>query len=446
MKESLLGADELVLLLGLGGTAEGLQELAVGGQDVGLREAGDGLLEVGQGSRAVAAGGPRAGAGLKQAGVAAVAARGADCTTTGGTTRTSGYDSADRLTDAGYTYDAFGRTTALPGSTVAYYASDLAQQVTTGANRTSWSLDSAQRFRTSTAETYSGGTWTAGRTTTNHYGADADYPRWVTDNLGNLTRNVLALGGDLTATTGNGNAVTLQLANLHGDVALQLPLGGAAPTVLDHEEYGTPRAGQATAAYGWLGAKQRSAETPGGLLLMGVRLYNPGTGRFLSVDPVYGGNANAYDYTSGDPLTRYDLDGRWSCPQWCSWAPRKIAETEACHSLGRGCGWAKQMSDIISSMAPGGHGKENAMRHFMWQAGLTLYFGAAAAKRLGDAHEVGQHGKDHDIDVYNNAYARRYAGSYWFRKRMKAAISRRQFFEVLYQQAERVYNSRALRE
>lgn len=48
--------------------------------------------------------------------------------------------------------------------------------------------------------------------------------------------------------------------------------------------YGQPRGGDPTARYGWLGAKQRSADTPDHLILMGVRIYNPGTGRFLTLD------------------------------------------------------------------------------------------------------------------------------------------------------------------
>ncbi|MEV4229641.1 hypothetical protein AB0J81_21585 [Streptomyces bobili] len=30
------------------------------------------------------------------------------------------------------------------------------------------------------------------------------------------------------------------------------------------------------------------------------------------MDPVYGGNANAYDYVHADPLNRYVLDGKFS--------------------------------------------------------------------------------------------------------------------------------------
>jgi hypothetical protein len=43
---------------------------------------------------------------------------------------------------------------------------------------------------------------------------------------------------------------------------------------------------------------------------MGVRLYNPYTGRFLSTDPVVGGSANAYEYCYADPINCRDLDGR----------------------------------------------------------------------------------------------------------------------------------------
>lgn len=41
---------------------------------------------------------------------------------------------------------------------------------------------------------------------------------------------------------------------------------------------------------------------------MGVRLYNPTTGRFLTTDPVYGGNATSYGYPV-DPINRSDIDG-----------------------------------------------------------------------------------------------------------------------------------------
>lgn len=44
---------------------------------------------------------------------------------------------------------------------------------------------------------------------------------------------------------------------------------------------------------------------------MGVRLYSASTGRFLSPDPVMGGNANAYDYCNQDPINAEDLTGEY---------------------------------------------------------------------------------------------------------------------------------------
>ncbi|WP_448630650.1 RHS repeat-associated core domain-containing protein [Cellulomonas soli] len=70
--------------------------------------------------------------------------------------------------------------------------------------------------------------------------------------------------------------------------------------------------GNAPPRYGWLGAAQRSADTPTGTILMGVRLYSPVIGRFLQVDPVPGGSASAYDYCNADPVNCTDLGGTFS--------------------------------------------------------------------------------------------------------------------------------------
>ncbi|MFF3639480.1 DNRLRE domain-containing protein, partial [Streptomyces sp. NPDC002250] len=231
---------------------------------------------------------------------------GADCPTSGGTTTNYTYDSADRIVDTGYTYDAFGRTTAVPGQgTAAYYTNDLAYQLTSGGQRQTWQLDAALRFRSWKVETGSGSTWTQTASKLNHYDGDGDNPRWIIEDTatGTLTRNVESASGDLAATTSKTGETVLQLTTIHGDVALQLPLDTTkAPTALDSDEYGNPRTNQAATRYGWLGGKERSSETVTGLTLMGIRLYNPTTGRFLSTDPEYGGNANAYEYVTADPL------------------------------------------------------------------------------------------------------------------------------------------------
>ena len=79
------------------------------------------------------------------------------------------------------------------------------------------------------------------------------------------------------------------------------------------DEFGTPQ-GATAGRYGWLGSKDRASDTPGGLTLMGARLYTPTLGRFLQTDPVPGGSANSYDYAAQDPINAFDLDGRLLCP------------------------------------------------------------------------------------------------------------------------------------
>ncbi|WP_371872658.1 RHS repeat-associated core domain-containing protein [Streptomyces pacificus] len=263
---------------------------------------------------------------------------GADCPTTGGTTTGHTYDSADRIVDSGYTYDAFGRTTAVPGNgTIGYYANDLAHQQTANGKRQTWQLDAALRFRSWKVEAGSGSNWTQEQSKLNHYDSDGDNPRWIIEDTatGALTRNVDSASGDLGAITSKTGDTVLQLTTIHGDVALQLPLDTSkAPVALDSDEYGNPRTGQAATRYNWLGAKQRSSETLTGLTLMGVRLYNPATGRFLSMDPVYGGNLNAYEYAHADPINRFDLNGKWSWAkkQWNRFNNKR-------HRVGRNPNW-----------------------------------------------------------------------------------------------------------
>lgn len=227
---------------------------------------------------------------------------------------THAYDTADRLTDAGYVYDAYGRTTALPGGlTNAYFANDMVQRQQLDDARQTWTLDPAHRFRAFTTETQVDGNWVNATSKLNHYGDDSDEVRWIVEDttLGDITRNVSGPDADLAATTSTTGDVRLQLVNLHGDVAATIDTGLLEPEFFDYDEFGVPMAGQADLRYGWLGGKQRSGEAMGDVILMGVRLYSPGIGRFLQMDPVDGGNATAYDYCAGDPVNCTDLDGKW---------------------------------------------------------------------------------------------------------------------------------------
>jgi RHS repeat-associated protein len=224
------------------------------------------------------------------------------------------YDTADRITDAGYVHDAFGRITAQPnGLSTAYFANDLVAGQRLGDRRQDWTLDPAHRFRGFTTATLVGGSWTNASSKLNHYGDDSDEPRWIVEDttLGAVTRNVSGPDSDLVATTSATGDVRLQLTNLHGDVALTIDTALTSPEVYGYDEFGIPRDSTSDRRYGWLGGKQRSGEALGDVILMGVRLYSPALGRFLQTDPEPGGNATAYDYCAGDPVNCTDLDGKW---------------------------------------------------------------------------------------------------------------------------------------
>ncbi|MEV4637543.1 RHS repeat-associated core domain-containing protein [Actinoplanes sp. NPDC049548] len=236
---------------------------------------------------------------------------------------TRGYDKADRLNTAGYEYDALGRTrivpatdSAVPGggqAEVSYYSTDLTRKIVQDDRPSVYQLDvTGNRYR-SWAETR--GTLTT--TKTNHYSADADSPSWTDEGNNTATRSIFGVTG-LVGSHGTATGVTSFITNLHGDVVATM--AGTSQGLSDTTDYledGRLRnaADAGAQRYGWLGAEQRASDTPNGLTLMGVRLYNPATARFLSVDPVRGGNANDYDYCSGDSVNCSDVSGALSCKQ-----------------------------------------------------------------------------------------------------------------------------------
>jgi len=193
--------------------------------------------------------------------------------------------------------------------TVGYAANDMVATLTQSGRTKTYTLDPARRIL-STADT-------AGPTLTNHYTGGGDSPAWIESSAGTWTRYVPGPGGGLVSVTNTG-AVELQLANLHGDIVATATTTSTGPaSYSETTEYGLPRDPAAVnRRYGWLGAHQRNTgDTLAQITLMGVRLYNPVTGRFLSVDPVAGGSCNDYDYVCADPINALDLDGKrcWTC-------------------------------------------------------------------------------------------------------------------------------------
>ncbi|MFD0733095.1 DNRLRE domain-containing protein [Planotetraspora mira] len=230
------------------------------------------------------------------------------------------YDTGDRLVAPGTGYDAFGRTAQTPQAAYDYYVNDMIRRQTANDRRQTWTLGPGSRLAAWTVESRGAdGSWIPSSEGTNHYGTEEDSPDWILENgaARTISRNVRDLTGDLMATTSDTGDTVLQLTNVHGDVAVQYPLDPAkAPIVQSFDENGNPLGGTLPNRYGWLGAKQRSSETLTGDVLMGARLYQPGTARFLSVDPEFDGTAASYGYCNADSVNCTDLSGRYGANPW----------------------------------------------------------------------------------------------------------------------------------
>jgi RHS repeat-associated protein len=256
----------------------------------------------------------------------AAATGGACQDTTPATAETYSLDAADRTvsstesgTTSSYGYDTQGDVTTTPSAdaggsgnlTATYWADGLLDTQSQGGTTNSYTLDGTlDRYATETDSA-------TGLTTTNDYSDSSDSPSWSTTGNGSWTANVTGLDGGLDAEVTETGSVTLELADLHGDIIATVnPSSDAAPSATyGYTEFGAAEGAATPAGYGYLGGDQRAEANLGGTVLMGARVYNPDTGRFLETDPVFGGNANPYDYVYQNPLTNFDLNGEW-CFSW----------------------------------------------------------------------------------------------------------------------------------
>ncbi len=285
-------------------------------------------------------------------------------TSTATTTQDWTYDSADRTSNAGYTYDVLGRTLTQPapdlpvagggGSTMTYHVNDMVHSIAQGTRAATYAIDViANRIRlwADSAD---------GLTKRNHYVDDNDNPAWTDEGNGNLSRSIAGLAG-LAGTFTNTTGVIWAITNLHGDhIAGMVETDPGFAYTGEHTEYGQPRnlADVGARRYGYLGSYQRAADTPDGSILMGARIYSPTVGRFKSMDSVYRGSANSYDYANQDPLNQFDTDGTFS------WSVRLVIKVVAT-ALGASTGLCRPLAlpwGIVCSIGLGG------------LAGLLMYF------------------------------------------------------------------------
>lgn len=164
----------------------------------------------------------------------------ATCGSGTATSVTHAYDGADRLSDSGYVYDAFGRTTSVPasgagGSALAstYYADDMVRSVSQDGLTAFYAHDPLQRLETRS---------TSAGMTTFHYADDSDIPTWSQTGSGPVERSVPDASESLAAIR-RGSDVKLQITDLHGDVVAEIDSeqNPDRPTPLPQvDEFGVP--------------------------------------------------------------------------------------------------------------------------------------------------------------------------------------------------------------
>jgi RHS repeat-associated protein len=222
------------------------------------------------------------------------------------------YNYADQLTASpiggNYVYDNRGRLdtyTKAGGGTVNidYDANDHAKRIDDGSTRVDETLDPGGRVLRRVVTSPPGGTVT--EDTTFGYAGGGDSPSWARPTGGGTYTTYL--GGVIVT----GTTPKYQIANPHGDIIGTTDQNGTFTTNPTTDEYGDATSIPNT-RLGYLGSHHRfTTHTTLGIIRMGVRLYQPGLGRFLQQDPVEGGSCNDYDYVCSDPVNGLDLDGKY---------------------------------------------------------------------------------------------------------------------------------------
>jgi RHS repeat-associated protein len=231
------------------------------------------------------------------------------------------YNSADQLTGTvsggtagpgSYAYDGHGNQTTDGGTKLTWDAADrLASATTASGSTTSYAYDAVNRVTTRQTGSAATGYWYAGYT---------DSPAGTLNANGNITAAFIGLPCGVSVTVQpSGN--TWSYPDLHGNYTVTTNNSGTRQgNPAAYDPWGQLLAGSQPVAnapgssdLGAYGTSGKVTDTSSGIIIMSARAFSPAEARFLSVDPINGGCANAYTYAFGDPLNHPDLSGQGGC-------------------------------------------------------------------------------------------------------------------------------------
>lgn len=123
---------------------------------------------------------------------------------------------------------------------------------------------------------------------------------------------------------------------------------------------------------------------------MGVRLYDAVTGLFASLDPVAGGNPNAYTYPT-DPINSFDLDGKsWrdklKRAKDKAWGGVKSGARSAWGASGSASKWLTNSNSLVARGLRFGC----SMSYGVVSTGCSAVYGLAYARQGRWAEAAGQ--------------------------------------------------------